>query len=122
MAGLTRKQEAAIVALLAESTLQTAAATAGIGETTLYRWLQDEGFQAAYRAARRQVVEKAVTELQGACGEAVATLCRNLTADSANAQIRAAQIILEQAFRGVELYELAQRLEALESYVEETKP
>ncbi len=46
-------RERAVVALLSEKTVTEAAATAGIGEKTLRRWMSDdEAFQAEYAAAR----------------------------------------------------------------------
>ncbi len=86
----------------------------GVNDATLWRWLQLPDFQAAYRAARRQVVERAITELQAATGEAVETLKRNLHCENPAVEIRAAQIIIEQAIKGVELIELQERIERLE--------
>src|SRR5262249_36563431 len=71
---LTRKQEALIAALLTEATHAAAAAKAGVSEATLHRWLQLPDFSAAYRVARRQLVEGAVGRIQAATGQAVATL------------------------------------------------
>jgi hypothetical protein len=115
---LNRKQEQAIAALLSASSIKVAATNCGMAEVTLWRWLQLPGFQTAYRAARRQVVERAVSELQAACGEAVETLKRNLTCENPAVEIRAAQIILEQAVKGVELIDLQERVERLESLLE----
>ncbi len=67
---LSRKQESAIAALLSAPTIKEAARTSGISEVSLWRWLQLPEFAIAYRAARRQVVERAVSELQAAAGEA----------------------------------------------------
>jgi hypothetical protein len=64
------------------------------------------------------VVERAVAELQAACGEAVETLKRNLTCENPAVEIRAAQIILEQGIKGVELMDLQERVERLEAMLE----
>src|SRR5262245_18740807 len=110
-----RKQEAAISALLAEPTIGQAAKVAGIGEKTLRRWLREPGFQAEYRAARRQALEGAIGALQQATGLAVQALVRDLDADAPQAvQVRAALGILEQAAKGMELLDLADRITALE--------
>jgi hypothetical protein len=115
---INRKQEQAIAALLSAQTIKAAAAECGVAEVTLWRWLQSDEFAAAYRTARRQVVERAVSELQGACGEAVETLKRNLTCENPAVEIRAAQIILEQGIKGVELMDLQGRVERLEAMLE----
>jgi len=71
---LNRKQEAVIAALLTEPTHAAAAATAGVSEATLHRWLLLPEFQAAYRKARRAAVESAIGRLQQRAGKAVETL------------------------------------------------
>jgi hypothetical protein len=117
MGGLTEKQEAAITALLTEKTHVEAAKKAGIGEATLRRYLTQPEFVAAYRQARRAIVEDAVTALQKAATAAVKTLERNLDCGNLVVETRAAQLVLEQAFRGAELLDLAQRIEELEALV-----
>ena len=81
----------------------------------MWRWMQKPKFQAEYRCARRQVVEHALSQLQAITSEAVDTLRRNITCGTATAEIRAAQIIIEQAIKGIELTELQDRIEQLES-------
>lgn len=115
---LSRKQESAIAALLSTSTIKEAATACGVAEVTLWRWLQLPDFAREYRAARRQVVERAITELQSACTDAVDTLKRNLHCEQASVEIRAAQIILEQAVKGVELIDLQERVDRLEALLE----
>jgi hypothetical protein len=110
----SRREEAAIAALLACPTLDEAASQAGIGESTLRGWLRDPAFQRRYRDARRQVVEQAITGLQQATGEAVATLRRNLTSGVPASEIAAAKAILDFAVKGVELIDLSERIEQLE--------
>src|SRR5262249_45427790 len=97
---LGRKQEAAIAALLTERTHAAAARAAGVGETTLQRWLRMPAFQSAYRAARRTLVEAAIGQLQLASKEAVRTLLRNLGCGVPSAEIRAAAQILQLAMGG----------------------
>jgi hypothetical protein len=116
---LGRKQEAAVAALLSAPTHAAAAAAAGIGETTLQRWLQRPDFQAAYRAARRRVVEHAVAGVQQATGEAVQTLRNNLAAERPSDQIRAACAILDYALRGLEVADLVEQVAELERVVAE---
>ena len=53
---LTRKQETPIAALWTEPTSAAAAKKAGIGQTTLYRWMKLPDFRAAYDEARRELV------------------------------------------------------------------
>ena len=114
---LSRKQEQTIAALLTCDSLTAAAAGCGIAEATLHRWLKDDGFQAAYREARRAVVQQAIVQVQGATGEAVETL-RAVMQDAdapASARVSAAKAILETAIRAVELEDLEARIAALEA-------
>ena len=72
--GFTRKEQA-IAALLAKGNVQDAARVTGIGTQTLYRWLKDQKFDSAYRAAKRAVVpEEAFALLLQDSRAAAATL------------------------------------------------
>src|SRR5438552_12236380 len=92
---LTRKQASVISALLTERTQLDAAKKAGVGQTTLYRWLARPDFQESYRTARMAIVEGAVGRLCGLSSAAVEALERNLSCGQAGAEIRAATAILE---------------------------
>ncbi len=111
---LPHKQEMLIAALLTEPTHAAAAVKAGVSEATLHRWLRHPEFQAAYRLARRGIVESAIGRLQQATGRAVEALERNLTCGHAGSEIRAALGVLDQALKAVELIDLAGRIEELE--------
>jgi len=115
---LTRKQDQAVAALLAEPTLAAAAARCGVGQTTLWRWLQDPAFNEAYRSARRTVVDATIATLQQAAGEAVACLRRNLTCGRPGVEVRAATTILEQVLGTSDRADLEARLRRLEALPE----
>ena len=68
---LTRAQEAAILGLLTEPTMEAAAKAARVSTATLRRWMKEEQFLNEYRAAQRQRYERAVTRLVQAGEEAV---------------------------------------------------
>ena len=76
-------------------------------------------FLTAYRAARREAVSQAVGHLQGACNVAVVALT-DIAQDVScpgSARVSAAKSILELALKGVELEDLAVRVEELELLV-----
>ena len=110
----TRKQEEALAALLSEQTIAAAAEKAGIGEVTLWRWLKREDFIAAFRAARRQVMEKSMAQLQQSSWAASTTLLKLLASPSDSVRLRAAAEILNQANKGLETLDFEERLSALE--------
>jgi hypothetical protein len=109
-----RHEESAILALLSEPTIVAAAAKAGVSERTLLRWLAESTFQARYRAARRQVVEQAIAQLQRGTSEAVDALRRNLACGVPAAEIAAAKAVIDYSVKAIELTDLAERVEQLE--------
>lgn len=111
---LSRHGEKVLAALLKFSTISEAARETGISESTIFRWLQNEDFLERYREAQRTVVDEAIGTLQAATTKAVTTLIRNLDNESAFVANRAAQIILSQALKAVELNEILERLGKLE--------
>jgi hypothetical protein len=91
-----------VAALLSEPTLEAAAAKAGISTKTLKAWLKRPRFQAAYRQARRELVEGAIGRIQAATGQAVDTLvavARDGKKDGD--RVRAAVALLDHASRGL---------------------
>lgn len=118
---MTAKHDKLLAALLQSGTIQQAAQSAGISEATALRYLKEETFAAAYREARREVVNHAVVTLQGACGEAVQTL-RDVATDGsapASSRVSAARAILDTSLRAVEIEDLGARVEALETLLKE---
>src|SRR3712207_3895809 len=114
---LTAKQEKLIAALLTSATVRTAAA-AGVSEPTVYRWLREDAvFDAAYRAARRNAVQQAISRLQQHSGAAV-TILLMIAADlkmPASSRVAAASKVLKLAIKAVELEDIEARLTALEA-------
>ena len=70
---LGRKQEAAILALLTSRTVEDAAGAVGISARTMYRWLKEPAFDAAYRKAKRTEFSQAIARLHQMCGPAATT-------------------------------------------------
>jgi hypothetical protein len=118
---LTPKQERALVALLDCGEIKKAAEIAEVGEVTLWRWLQAPDFQTRYRAARRQLVETAIAQLQSDCTTAARVL-REEAEDRqapASSRVAAARAIIEQSVSAVQLTDLQERLEEVERLLHE---
>ena len=113
---LTPVQERAIVALLSHANTRTAAKAVGIDEATLWRWLQDEDFHAAYMTIRRESVSLSIARLQQSTMEAVNTL-KAIAKDKqapASARVMAARSIIEYSFKAVQIEDLAARVAEIE--------
>ena len=114
----TRTQERAIAALLAHGRLEDAARAAGMSRSTLCRMLQEPAFQAAFRNARRELLDAAIGRLQAVTGAAVEALTRNLTCrGKPSIEISAARAILDNHWRSLELGELEDRVRQLEEAI-----
>ena len=111
---LSRRHEAVIVALLANPTIKGAAEAAGVNESTIWRLMQREDFQKAYRAAQEKALDGALGTLQGAASEAVATLQRNLSCGVPAAEVGAAKTLLDFTLKTRELFDYGDRIRALE--------
>jgi hypothetical protein len=116
-ADLEPGQERAIIALLSEPTLKAAAASAGISETTLWRWLREPNFKVAYQRARQEALGRATTRLAALVEVAVEAL-DEIVADRAvspNVRVSAASRIIDFALKAAEIEEVQARLEELEA-------
>ena len=111
-----RKKEQAIVALLAHRNVEEAARAVGICTNTLQRWMKDPGFESAYYNGLRSAYAQSIGRLGQATGAAVATVLKLLvdpTVSAAN-RLRAAELVLSQATKDIEMADLAARVAELE--------
>ena len=112
---LARKEQAAIVALLAHPTIPGAAKAAGISETTLWRWLQRDDFREKYTEAQAKVFDGALVSLQGATMDAVNCLRRNLDCKNPWVAVQAARAILHYGLRSREIFDQDRRIAKIEA-------
>jgi hypothetical protein len=88
--GLTPQQERAIPALLTYPTIKAAAEACGIGERTLHTWIDEPAFLKAFRKARRQTFQQAISMCQKATPVAVQALHKIVTDPGTKANVRVA--------------------------------
>lgn len=103
---LSAKQHMLIAELVAGKTIQEAAKAAGVAERTAHRWLNLPEFQEAYRTAKVSMFEDALDKLKQYLPRALDKLNVHIDASTkptAATQVRAAQLVLEQA---IEIYKL----------------
>jgi hypothetical protein len=110
------KQEAAVIALLENRTLEEAAKSIKVAPKTLYRWLKEPAFQAAVRNSRRDAYSRTIARLQHV-SDTAANLLTTVIVDSnapTSTRVRAAEIVLDKAARALELEDLEARITTLE--------
>lgn len=114
---LGRKKEEAIAALLSHRTVEDAGRACNRRARTLYRWLNEPEFRAAYLNARRAAFSQSIGRLQQASSAAVSTLLKVMVDPGApaSARVRAAEAVLDHTAKGIELEDLEERLAAIET-------
>lgn len=117
---LDAKQEAVLAAMLAGQTIRDAAQTAGVGETTVYRWKREHpAFTEELERRTNEVAGHALDSMKRLTVKAALTIGAVLDDAAApiNVKLRAAELVLkfhEQADlnRRVEALELSERNQA----------
>jgi transposase len=107
-------KEKVLIALIETSSVREAAKVSGISEATIYNYLRDSEFKTAYREARRQTVESAISKIQNAASEAVDRLKELQYCENPAVAARCAQIIFENSVKGMETTDILSRLEKIE--------
>lgn len=117
---LGRKKEAVILALLSQRSVEEAARVTGVGARTLYRWMREPEFDAAYREAKRASFSQSIARMHQLSGAAVTTLGKAMLDSNTPpaTKVRAADTILDHMAKAVELEDLEARLAQLERSAE----
>ena len=113
----SRRQERAIAALLECDTVTEAASRSRIAKTTLLRWLGEPEFHARYAAARRRLLDAAISKLRRIARDAGVDVLEAIARDSkvpAAARVSAARAVLDSALRASELQDVLERVDNLE--------
>ncbi|MEP7353987.1 MAG: hypothetical protein ABI824_12215, partial [Acidobacteriota bacterium] len=120
---LSNKKEAAVLALLTSRTVEEAAKTADVPARTLYRWMKEPQFDAAFRDAKRSAFAQSVARLHQMSGAAVSTLGKIMVDQSVPAatRLRAADSILNHTAKAIEIEDVEARVAALEATAKGTE-
>ena len=110
------KKEQAIAALLFHKNLEAASRAIGVSANTLQRWTKDPEFEVAYQKARRVAFRESIARLQEASGAAVTTVLKIMLDSkiSAGTRLRAAEVVLSQGIKAIEMEDIAARVAELE--------
>ena len=111
---LSRRQQAALPVIAATPTLAQAARSSGIGESTLYRWLEDDDFRNELARLRQEAADLAKRELQGVMLRSVSVLAEALDHPDMNIRLRAARYGMSFAVQISEVEKLRADLQAVE--------
>ena len=116
---LTTRQIKFLESLLIETTFEGAYKRAGIAKDTALKYRELPAFKEAYRAAKRKAMEQVTTSLQQASIEAVEVLKSVMNDEEAppSSRIQAARTVLDNAYKGIELDDLAERIEKVEEFM-----
>ncbi|MDT2831889.1 phage replication protein [Vagococcus carniphilus] len=114
---LNQRQERFLKALLETPSIEQACKLAEINKNTGYKYLKDETFMKEYRAIRRELMQQVTAKLQKSSEDAVHTLNEVMFDSNAtpSSRVQAAKNILEIAYRSLELDDIQERVDAIES-------
>jgi hypothetical protein len=112
------------VALLSQRNIEEAARVVGIGVRTLYRWLKEREFNAAYRSAKRAAFSQSIARLHQMSVAAVTTLGKVMTDPNTppSTRVRAADSILNHTAKAIETEDIEARVTELELAANTSKP
>ena len=115
-AKLGRKKEESILALLSNRSIEEAARIAGVGVRSLYRWMKEPEFDAAFREAKRASFSQSIARLHQMTSAAVSTLGKVMIDPKTppSTRVRAADSILDHAAKAIEIEDIEARVAALE--------
>ena len=111
---LSLRQQSALPVIAATPTLAQAARSAGIAESTLYRWLEDEDFRDELTRLRQASADVAKQELQGIMLRSVSVLAEALDHPDMGIRLRAARYGMAFAVQISEVEKLRAELQAVE--------
>ncbi len=112
--GLTLRQQSALSIIAASPTVAQAARASGIGESTIYRWMEDDDFRGELTRLRRESAELARRELQGLMLRSVSVLADAMEDPDKAVRLRAARYTMSFAVRICEIEDLRKQVQELE--------
>ncbi|MGX2945866.1 phage replication protein [Enterococcus alishanensis] len=117
---LNIRQDRFLKALLEAPNIEKACEMAKINKTTGYKYLKDDKFMNEYRKLRREAMQQVTARLQKSSEEAVDVLKEIMNDKKAttSARVQSAKNVLEIAYRSIELDDIQERIETIESSIE----
>ena len=119
---LSHRQQSALPVIAATPTLAQAARSSGIGESTLYRWLEDPLFREELTRLRQEAADLAKQELRGVMLRSVSVLADALEHPDIAIRLRAARYGMSFAVQISEIEKLRADLDAVEDGIPQSAP
>ena len=116
---LTQKQSHVLPYLVTCLSYEEAARQSHVSVKQITSWLKDPYFIKELNHQRKEVFSNAIRLLKAASQKAVLTLVECLNDSNAKNRISAADKILSHTLKGMELFELEERLSSAERRIEE---
>lgn len=114
---LSVRQQRAVEARIAGGSWREVSRAARVSERTCRRWRATLTFAGALRAAQDGAFAEGLDVLKGNVMRAAETLAALLGDAEAGIRLRAASCVLETALRSAEVYDVLQRIDALEAQI-----
>ncbi len=114
---LSPRQQSALPLIASTSTLAQAARSSGIGESTLYRWLQEPLFREELTRLREESADLAKQELRGVMLRSVSVLAEALEHPDMAIRLRAARYSMSFAVQISEVEKLRADLQKIEDSI-----
>jgi hypothetical protein len=115
--GLDARQARLLAELVRNPDVQAAARTAGVGRTTVYRWLKDPAFAGELARLRNEVMDEALGSVKSLTTRAAEELHRLLGTDNERLRRLVCKDILSYSIRVREVEGLERRLACLEEKI-----
>lgn len=120
---LNSRQIQFMKALLVKPTIKEAYQEAGIAENTAYKYLADPDFSKEYTEQKRESLRHVSTRLNDIALRSIAILdeVANDDEQTGASRIRAVEVALNYAYKGMELEDLNNRLTDIEDMLADTE-
>ncbi len=112
--GLTTLQMKAVPLILASKNITEGVKKVGTTRETFYQWMQDDEFKAEFIRQRQEIVDIGFHALMASAMDAVKVIRDLLSAKSESVRLRAAQAILDNIQKSIELENIEKRLDEIE--------
>lgn len=118
---MTNRQQKALAALIRAPTIEAAAETAGVGYSTVRKWLKsDPEFRAAYRRELDELLQDASAQSRKNLSAALDVLADVMQhGENSQTRIGAAKAVLEYSLKLNEALDVQQRMAAIEETIRE---